>query len=313
LNGFLEGYYRTAAPWIKKYLSEMQQALQSSTGPLWIYSSPVQETSSFLGPDHMVNYAGYFNEAETAAGKDTTVRSRLLKAKLPLQYAEIEIARKEITGPSGFLEKRGGQWSIKHDFLVSLDNFAYLADLYQVKSIHEDGLKPQDYKMNVLNSLTGAFTEHPAMGKPYTLTYPPSPKYMADGTGSLTDGKHGFENYHVLWQGFEGEDFEMVIDLGDTIRVGYFSAGFLQDIASWIFWPLSVNFLVSADGMNYNQPEGARSAETNRGPVKLVESKFDPVLARYVRVYAKSMITCPDWHIGHGGKAWIFVDEIVVK
>ena len=35
--------------------------------------------------------------------------------------------------------------------------------------------------------------------------------------------------------------------------------------------------------------------------------------ARYVRVRARNMGLCPDWHKGAGHKAWIFADEIVVE
>jgi hypothetical protein len=34
--------------------------------------------------------------------------------------------------------------------------------------------------------------------------------------------------------------------------------------------------------------------------------------ARYDKIFAKSIIICPDRHKGAGGKAWLFGDEIVV-
>jgi len=34
---------------------------------------------------------------------------------------------------------------------------------------------------------------------------------------------------------------------------------------------------------------------------------------RYVKIYAENVKTCPDWHPGAGGKAWIFVDEVVIE
>ena len=40
--------------------------------------------------------------------------------------------------------------------------------------------------------------------------------------------------------------------------------------------------------------------------------KIDLTQARYVKFYARALKTCPDWHIGHGGKSWIFVDELIV-
>jgi hexosaminidase len=35
--------------------------------------------------------------------------------------------------------------------------------------------------------------------------------------------------------------------------------------------------------------------------------------ARYVRVVARSIGTCPPGHAGAGGKAWLFADEIIVE
>jgi hypothetical protein len=37
------------------------------------------------------------------------------------------------------------------------------------------------------------------------------------------------------------------------------------------------------------------------------------VKARYVRVFARNLGVCPPWHLGRAGKAWLFVDEIVVE
>ena len=35
--------------------------------------------------------------------------------------------------------------------------------------------------------------------------------------------------------------------------------------------------------------------------------------ARYVKMVAKSIGTCPEWHVGAGQKAWIFCDELVIE
>jgi hypothetical protein len=34
---------------------------------------------------------------------------------------------------------------------------------------------------------------------------------------------------------------------------------------------------------------------------------------RYVRVNAKGVKVCPQWHKGAGDKAWLFVDEIIIE
>ena len=43
------------------------------------------------------------------------------------------------------------------------------------------------------------------------------------------------------------------------------------------------------------------------------EHAFARTAARYVRVKASNMKTCPSWHNGAGGPAWIFADEVVVE
>ncbi|GEM_PF-5756976 len=41
--------------------------------------------------------------------------------------------------------------------------------------------------------------------------------------------------------------------------------------------------------------------------------KIGGVEARYIHVVARSIKYCPEWHKGAGRKAWLFVDEIVVR
>jgi hypothetical protein len=33
----------------------------------------------------------------------------------------------------------------------------------------------------------------------------------------------------------------------------------------------------------------------------------------YIRIHAKNIAVCPEWHKGAGGKAWLFVDEIMIN
>ena len=35
--------------------------------------------------------------------------------------------------------------------------------------------------------------------------------------------------------------------------------------------------------------------------------------ARYVKMVAKTIGTCPEGHVGAGQKAWIFCDELVIE
>jgi hypothetical protein len=316
MNDFYRGYYGNASSWIKKYIKEMENAQVSSNAPLLIYGSPVQETASFLQPDLIKRYNQFFDEAEYSVSLDPERFGRIKKARLPLRYAKLEIARKNILGYDGFLDRTDGTWTMRPSFLDDLNTFVDLAKQYDVKSIHERGLSPDQYKDEVLLSAKKAFTGHFALNRPYTLASPPSAKYMADGPASLTDGKRGFSNYHILWQGFEGKDFEITIDLGTPTEINYVGAEFLQDITSWIFLPEFVTFYWSADGKQFTEVAKVDNTVSQKDKTPVVITLFDKqvpaVKARYIKIFAKSVIACPEWHIGHGGKAWVFVDEVMV-
>ena len=45
----------------------------------------------------------------------------------------------------------------------------------------------------------------------------------------------------------------------------------------------------------------------------LLLEEFEQVETRYIKTHAKNLGTCPVWHPGAGGKAWILVDETIVE
>lgn len=312
-TGFLNLYYGPAAPMIRSYNDRMEQALVASGQTLWIYSGPMQETGSFLGSDDIAVYNSYFDKAEKAVAGDTVLTERVVKARLPLRYAMLEIARKNITGPDGFLEEQNGEMVVRKDLEVQLDEFVSLAKRYGVITLEEMGLSPDQYREKVQTSFRNAWTNHLAKGKPYTLSVQPAQKYRAEGQGSLTDGKRGSENYHVLWQGFEGADLVAVIDMGQPTGFNYVGAEFIQDLSSWIFYPTGMEVAVSDNGLDFrtiaefdslSYPDKLIIAETGRS---IPESR-----SRFVKFTAHNIKQCPAWHIGHGGRAWLFVDELIV-
>ena len=42
-------------------------------------------------------------------------------------------------------------------------------------------------------------------------------------------------------------------------------------------------------------------------------SSFSERKARFVKVKAKNVGICPEWHPGSGNRGWLFVDEIVIN
>jgi hexosaminidase len=105
------------------------------------------------------------------------------------------------------------------------------------------------------------------------------------------------------------------VDLGKSQSVSAIGAGFLSDQTRWIFLPAAVEYAVglTPGGMRTVYTKTLSTDRMEQPSVKEISAKFAPTRARYVRIRAKSIGTCPPWHPGAGRKAWLFVDEIVVR
>ncbi|HPS49739.1 MAG TPA: hypothetical protein PK892_03480, partial [Bacteroidales bacterium] len=55
-----------------------------------------------------------------------------------------------------------------------------------------------------------------------------------------------------LWQGFLGDDLDVVIDMGSEMPVNSVQVNFLQASRSWIFLPEVVEYSLSSDGKKYH-------------------------------------------------------------
>jgi len=142
-------------------------------------------------------------------------------------------------------------------------------------------------------------------------------KYDAGGDFGLVNGLYG-SLYHRdgNWQGFEENDFSVIVDLDEIMEVNSIKTRFLEKTSSWIFLPESIEIAISKDDKNYEVvsttnieiPENYRDAFIQNFVVELTKKKI-----RYIRIFAKNIKKCPDWHNGAGGKSWIFTDEIVVE
>lgn len=150
----------------------------------------------------------------------------------------------------------------------------------------------------------------------FTFNY--SKSYPAQGDNSLTDGILGTLNFRDgNWQGFEGNDMEVVLDLEKPQKINYISVGFLQSTPSWIFFPPKVDFFVSKNGVDYvnigsvDSPESPKNTDLSVKRYKINIKNIEEY--RFLKILAKNMGVCPDWHPGAGGKTWIFADEIIVE
>ncbi len=157
---------------------------------------------------------------------------------------------------------------------------------------------------------------HKAYGKNIEFKTPYSKRYFSS-IYTVIDGQYGTKSYgDPSWQGYEGNDFDAIIDLQENTNVDSISVGFLQSIGSWIFLPSYVEYSFSKDGKNFTNPIRVENKIVQDYPADIINRfEYKPNIneTRYVRIFAKNLEICPAWHYAAGGKAWIFVDEIIVK
>jgi len=154
--------------------------------------------------------------------------------------------------------------------------------------------------------------------KGITLKVLPSPKYSGHGKATLVDGLRGSANYlDGHWLGFEESDLEAIIDLRNTKSIKKVSAGCLINPGYWIFFPKGMEVLLSNDGQKYNPVEqlnvGEDEANNKIQGIDDLNASFKTTRTRYVKVILKNVGRCPDGHPGAGGKAWLFVDELIIE
>jgi predicted alpha-1,2-mannosidase len=143
-------------------------------------------------------------------------------------------------------------------------------------------------------------------------------QYDAGGDDGIIDGQHGTTNWKSGgWQGYQGQDFESVIDLGKPTQIQSITSSFLQDTRSWILFPKKVEYFISEDGKNYilfGIIENGVAAEDYSVQIRSFSSTLPTkVSTRYIKVKAFNYGKLPQWHQGNGGEAFIFIDEIELK
>ena len=153
--------------------------------------------------------------------------------------------------------------------------------------------------------------------KALSLLTPPSEKYPAKGALTLLDGMNGTTDASAgHWLGYEGEDFEAVVELTAEQPISEVGIRYLSHTGSWIFPPARLEVSFSNDGKKFGN-----SIEQTLAPLQGPEAPeaitwtmpVNGQNARFVKFKAENIGNCPDWHMGKGGKAWLFVDEVVIR
>ena len=147
---------------------------------------------------------------------------------------------------------------------------------------------------------------HKAIGRPVVYNSPYSAnKYPAQKEATLVNGYRGSLSYgDGQWQGFEGGDMDVTIDLGNATELNHLGASFMQQIGPGVYMPDSVVVSLSDDGKNFREVKTVLndiSATETSLTFKTFQVDLKGETARYVRVFAKN-----------GKRGFLFADEVVI-
>lgn len=166
------------------------------------------------------------------------------------------------------------------------------------------------------NVLIQSFNMNKATVKPVKYAIPYSNNYKGSGEYTLVNAVHGTTNHaDGEWQGWEGQNMDVILDLQQATDVSKISVGSLQNSGAWIFFPKKVEFFVSADGAKFQKVgEVVTDVDPLAKDKQLKEYmvNFASVKAGFVKVVATSLGKAPKGHQGAGDNAWLFIDEIAV-
>jgi hypothetical protein len=312
---FLEGYFGAAGPWIAKYISGLRDSLRRSGARLDIYEPPAVHAEGYLSPGQVALYNEWFDRAEQAVRSDIAVLERVKTARLPLQYATMEIAKNDLFGPRGFYAQEGEAFSPRPEMTRLLEEFFQVSVRNGVRTLNESGLTPKQYHDAARRFVDVQIEGNKAFRKRVDADPLPSQKYSRGNLAILTDGVRGASDFRVQWLGWEGQDFDLALDLGAASAAREVSIGTLWDARSWILHPRSVTCLVSRDGIRYQEIQTQRVDGDQRQEEVTRTFIFNWALPgiRFIKLHVEGTKALPEWHASAGGTSWVFVDEIVAR
>lgn len=179
-------------------------------------------------------------------------------------------------------------------------------------------IKVKAYSLSDSSAVTQAQFYKLKNDYPINIVSEVNPQYAADGSQSLMDGINGSLDWRKgEWIGCQAQDFECIVDLKETKEISALWMNCLQDTRSWIVLPKQVSFFSSDDGKNFNFI-GQINSDVKPDNYTIQTKRYEwssgkKVNIRYIKIVAQNFGKLPEWHIGKGGEAFIFTDELEVK
>lgn len=309
---FLEHFYGKASPAIAAYLELMEKELISSGKILYIYEPPNNHADGYLSTENVASYNRFFDEAERAESSDAVLLNRVQIARLPLQYAMMEIGKNDMFGPRGWYLEQDGRFILRKDMANTLEDFYRVCKKNKLVTLNERSLTPEIYYESTKRFIDVKVEGNLAFRKPVTVTPAPAAKYSGGDPMVLTNGVQGAHDFNVHWLGWWGEDAQITVDLEEVATPTTINIGTLWDGKSWILHPATVTCLVSEDGDHFRNigTQKVRGDQQTEATTRKFAFACSGASIRYIRFEIKGAGPLPRWHASEGEPSWFFVDEI---
>ncbi|MFK5973457.1 MAG: DUF4838 domain-containing protein [Flavobacteriaceae bacterium] len=317
LTEFTKGYYQEAGVYIKKYITQLHAKIKEDDDFfLFLYGDPSEAFSSYLSPDLLREYTLLFDEAEKAVSDKPEIVDRVKMARMGVDFAVLEAFRKNVSEYYSLLVEGAKAKEVPNPMVATLlDNFMETSVKNKITLMNEMGYTVTEYGANYLSALEIAQKPNKAKGKVVVTVTKPK-KYADEDPMALTDGALGGSSFYANWLGYEGNDMEVILDLGEPHEIHTISLAFLQVTNHIVFFPSLVTYYGSLDNSNFTRLGTVK----NRFPLEKTSKvndinhfdlEFKPKKAQYIKVIAKNTET-PYWHHAAGLPSWIFADEIII-
>ncbi|MFA6705808.1 MAG: hypothetical protein WCS10_06435, partial [Bacteroidales bacterium] len=273
-------------------------------------------SKTFLSKEKIDIYSSLFDKAEKAVKDDSTYLLRVRTSRLPLWFAIMEIGKTDMFGERGwYYQDKNDKFILRQDMNKMIEDFYSTCLNAKVKNINESNLSPKDYYDATKRFIKISVDNNIAFNKKVVSSPSPSPLYSEGSISTITNGVRGDSEFKIHWLGWHGVDFELVLDLEDTIKNKTIKLSSLYFPKSWILHPNSVECFVSKDALDYVNVGKVDIGNIQKDEKIIREYKFSDGNNefRYVKFKIKSTKELPPWHPSEKGKSWVFLDEIVVE
>lgn len=331
MDDYLGGYFSNGGRYIRQYIDRMRESLLSSGFQLDIFGSPQKAKDAYLSAEMMKAYQALFDQAEAAVKNDPQLLTRVKVARLPIQYAELQIGRDEVDTPrSMFAHTPEGKVMVKPAMKALVAEFVTVCNQDRVARLEERSTTPDDYLASYDRVFTRVDETRDAKSFGKNILSTTLPKGGDAKAQQLTDGIFGsFESWRapdVHWVTYTGEHMDFVLDLGALTDIWSIQMDFLNAQAQpdWnlMILPQYVTYATSVDGKDYgnemridnpNNPNPKENPDITKIKVQPFRVDFATyVRAQYIKVHGENVLRMPHWHIRAGSPASIYSDQIVV-